>query len=222
MNVLRKPFPYREYRIVFWLIGLNVLVFLAEMFLGEAILVTELGRFRVNRVVYQFSMIPTAIRDGSIWRFVTYMFVHDPSNITHLLFNMLALFIFGFQVERRMGSYEFLTYYLVTGTLAGVFSFIVYWFTGNRIVFLMGASGAIFAVELAYATMFPHSVIRIWGILPVKAPIMVLGFAGIEIFFMITGRNSNVAHFTHLAGFAFGWIYFLIRYGINPWKEMRR
>ena len=208
MKLLRRPFPYKEYNFVLWLIGINVLVFLGEM---------------VSRnIITEFSMVPLLVVNGKFWQLITYMFIHDPSNITHLLFNMLALFIFGMQVERRMGSYEFLLYYLLTGTLAGLFSFLVYWFTGNYIVFLMGASGAIFAVELAYATMFPRSVIYIWGLLPVKAPIMVIGFVGIELFFMLTGGNRNVAHFTHLAGFVFGWIYFLVRFGINPWKEMRR
>jgi membrane associated rhomboid family serine protease len=89
-------------------------------------------------------------------------------------------------------------------------------------VFLMGASGAIFAVELAYAVLFPQAVLYLWGLLPLRAPVMVLGFTAIELFFMVTGIQGNTAHFTHLAGFVFGWIYFLVRFRINPWKAMRR
>jgi len=162
------------------------------------------------------------IRLGWVWQFFTYMFIHDPNSIGHLLFNMLALFIFGRQVEGHIGSREFLLYYFLTGALAGIFSFVAYLFTGNPWVTLMGASGAIFAIQLAFAVFFPNSVIYIWGILPLRAPVMVLGFTGLGLVFMITGRGGNVAHVTHLAGFGFGWLYFVIRFGINPWRAMRR
>jgi membrane associated rhomboid family serine protease len=168
-------------------------------------------------------MVPILVlARGWIWQFVTYMFVHDPNSITHLLFNMLALFIFGRHVERQMGSLEFLLFYLLTGVLAGVFSFAAYVFTGNYLIFLMGASGAIFAVQLAFAAFFPDSIIYLWGIIPLRAPVMVLGFTALEVFSLLTGFNGSVAHATHLAGFGFGWLYFIVRFGINPWRAMRR
>ena len=85
----------------------------------------------------------------------------------------------------------------------------------------MGASGALFAVELAYAVFFPNSIIYIWGIIPLRAPVMVLGFTALELFFSLTGGRGNVAHLTHLAGFGFGWLYFLVRFGINPWRRLK-
>jgi len=210
MNLIRRPFRYRYNNVVFIIIGLNILVYLAEMVFRESLLIPYL------------SMIPlVVIHNGWVWQFITYMFVHDPRSISHILFNMFALFIFGRQVEHYMGSREFLLYYLLTGILAGLFSFLIYWFTGYWMITLMGASGAIFAVQLAFAVLFPRSVIYLWGILPLKAPVMVLGFTALEIILMVTGRGGNVAHITHLAGFAFGWFYFLIRFGINPWREMR-
>jgi membrane associated rhomboid family serine protease len=163
-------------------------------------------------------MIPDLVLKGWVWSFITYMFVHG--GFTHILFNMLGLFFFGVPVERQMGSKEFLLYYFITGILAGVFSFLVYYYTGNFIVALMGASGALFAVELAYAVFFPDSIIYLWGILPLRAPVMVLGFTALELFFSITRQNSGVAHFTHLAGFGFGWLYFLIRFRVNPWRRL--
>ena len=211
MKILRRPFRYRNDNIVFIIIGLNLLVYLAEMFLKNL------------PVINFLSMIPLAvIRGGWVWQFVTYMFVHDPHSIGHLLFNMFALFIFGRQVEYHMGSREFLLYYFLTGILAGFFSFLVYLFSGYWLNALMGASGAIFAVQLAFAVFFPRSVIYLWGILPLKAPVMVLGFTILELILMITGFGGNVAHITHLAGFAFGWLYFIIRFGINPWRAMRQ
>jgi membrane associated rhomboid family serine protease len=206
MRIVRQPFRYQNNNAVFWLIGINVFVFVLTNFLG------------LRRLIYYFmSMIPVMVMEGWVWTFVTYMFVHD--GITHILFNMLALFIFGIQVERYMGSREFLLFYFVTGTLAGVFSFGVYYFTAPGVP-LLGASGAIFAVQFAFAVLFPDSIIYLWGILPLRAPIMVLGFTAIELFSSISGRNKSVAHLTHLAGFGFAWLYFVIRFGINPWKRL--
>ena len=162
-------------------------------------------------------MIPGLVKHGWIWTFITYMFMH--ASISHLLFNMLGLFIFGTQVERQTGSLEFLLYYLVTGMLAGVLSFFIYALTGTSAV-LLGASGAIFAVQLAYAVIFPDSILYLWGILPLRAPVMVLGFTALELIFSITGTNTGVAHLTHLAGFGFGWLYFLARFGVNPWRRL--
>jgi membrane associated rhomboid family serine protease len=210
MNIIRQPFRYKSEGFVYWLIGANILIFAAMQLLG----------FEYSyKITIRLSMIPGLIIErGWVWTFVTYMFVHG--GFTHILFNMLGLFIFGVQVERQMGSREFLLYYFVTGTLAGIFSFVIYYLTGNYGVVLLGASGALFAVELAYAVFFPNSIIYIWGILPLRAPIMVLAFTALELFFSVTGLNPGVAHFTHLAGFGFGWLYFLIRFGVSPWRRL--
>jgi membrane associated rhomboid family serine protease len=212
MSVFRRSFRYRNDNTVFVLIGLNILVFLAEQLFGQRFLARYLA------------MIPAAVLGGRVWTFVTYMFFHG--GFSHIFFNMFALFIFGVQVERYIGSREFLLYYFVTGILAGVFSFGAYCFAGYFfspyyfLINLMGASGAIFAVQLAYAVFFPQSIIYIWGILPLRAPVMVLGFTALEIVMMVTGLGGNVAHVTHLAGFGFGWLYFRVRFGISPWRRL--
>jgi len=213
MRIVRQPFRYQNNNAVYWLIGINVLVFAIMYFLGE------FSGFRrgIGLLTYVLSMIPVKVMQGWVWTFVTYMFVHG--GFTHVLFNMLALFIFGTQVERYMGSREFLLFYFVTGVLAGVFSFGVFYFTAPYTP-LLGASGAIFAVELAFAVFYPDSIIYLWGILPLRAPIMVLGFTAIELFYSIFGLNQSVAHLTHLAGFGFAWLYFVIRFRINPWKRL--
>jgi membrane associated rhomboid family serine protease len=209
MNIIRRPFRYRNDGAVYWLIGINVLVFAAAWFLGP--------RFK-GYLTLRLAMIPALVVRGWVWTFVTYMFMHG--GFSHIFFNMLALLIFGAQVERQMGSREFVLFYLITGTLAGVFSFVVYSLTGLDQISLIGASGAIFAVELAYAVFFPDSIIYFWGILPLRAPVMVLGFTALELFFSVTGLSSGVAHFTHLAGFGFAWLYFLLRFGMNPWRRL--
>ncbi|MDR2404497.1 MAG: rhomboid family intramembrane serine protease [Spirochaetaceae bacterium] len=206
MNPIRRPFRYHYDNVVLYVIGINVVVFVLQQ------IFPPLSRY--------LALNPVLVYNGWVWQFITYMFAHG--GISHLVFNMLALFIFGSQVERRMGSGEFLLYYMITGLLAGGFSFLVYLFTGSYGVFLLGASGAIFAVQLAYAAFFPDSVVYIWGILPLRAPIMVLGFTAIELFSSVFGLRSGVAHLTHLAGFAWGWVYFLARFGTNPWRSFTR
>ena len=205
---------------MFWLIGINVLVYIAATIFGSDIWFSlDIGRRKLLVSADQaLAMIPIAVMQGWIWSFVTYMFMHG--SISHIIFNMLGLFIFGKHVERQMGSKEFLLFYMLTGILAGIFSFIVYYISGTYIVALVGASGALYAIQLAYAVFFPNSVIYIWGLIPLRAPIMVLAFTALSLFFTITGGGGNVAHLTHLAGFGFGWLYFMIRFNVNPWRRL--
>jgi len=232
MNIIKRRFKdFNNYNFVWWLIGINLLFFVLKMIFGNAaagaIDVSNLGMIniygnRIDRLALRvsdiFSMIPITVMKGWVWTFVTYMFIHG--DFWHVFFNMFGLYIFGIHVERQMGSKEFLLYFLVTGALAGIFSFIVYYLTGNYMVALVGASGALYAVQLAYAIYYPTAVIYIWGILPLRAPVMVLAFTVLSLFFVLTGSGGNVAHLTHLAGFGFGWLYFMLRFGVNPWKRL--
>ncbi|MDR1363877.1 MAG: rhomboid family intramembrane serine protease [Spirochaetaceae bacterium] len=204
MSLIRKPFAYSYFNVTFILIGINVLFFALQNIAPV--------------ITYALAMTPALVLRGCIWQLVTYMFAH--AGFSHIIFNMIALFVFGTQTERYMGSKEFLVYYLTTGVLAGFFSFIVFLFTGSAHTPLLGASGAIFAVQLAYAAFFPDSVLYIWGILPLRAPVMALVFTAIEVFSMIFGVSNGVSHLTHLAGFGFGWLYFLARFRLNPLRMM--
>jgi membrane associated rhomboid family serine protease len=204
-SLIRRPFGYGYRNLTLWLIAANVLVMALE--------------YLVPYSMIYLAMTPVLVLSGFVWQPFTYMFVHDPQNLTHILVNMLGLLFFGTAVEREMGSKEFLLYYLLTGFLAGLFSFAAYLFLGGANVPLLGASGAVFAVLLAYATLEPNSQILIWGIIPVRAPVMVIGYALIELASQLWSSRSGVAHLTHLAGFAFGWMYFLARFGVNPWRR---
>lgn len=200
-SILRKSLPYRNFNAAFILIGVNLFIFFINQIAPQSI--------------FYIAMNPVAVVDrGFFWQPLTYMFAH--AGVTHILFNMLGVFFFGTQVEARLGSYEFLLFYGVTGLLAGLFSLGFYWMTGNVGVILLGASGAVFAVLLAFATLFPDSVIFLFGIIPIRAPILVIGYTFIELFSQIGGARGNVAHFTHLAGFVFAFLYFVIRLRINP------
>lgn len=210
ISIIHKKFPYTFKNMTLILIGINIVVF----FISST----------NSNMVYYGSMIPILVmREHYYWQLLTYMFFH--SSISHLFFNMLGLFFFGSQVEKRIGSWEFLLFYLLTGLLAGVFSYAVYIWSGNYMVILMGASGAVFAVLLAFAVFFPFARIFVFGFIPIQAPVLVVIYTAIEIFSQISGANSNVAHLTHLAGFGFAYLYILIRMGINPievWKRTRR
>lgn len=202
---LRRPLEYKQYNAALILIALNVLVF----FLNNV----------SPRTRATLSLVSPAVQSPfystEFWQVFTYMFVHE--NFTHILFNMLGLFFFGIQVERRLGSNEFLLYYLVSGLGAGLISLLIFWLTGAPTV-LLGASGAVFAVMLAFATLFPQALIYVFGIIPIRAPILVLVYTAIELFSQFFGVRSGVAHLTHLAGFAVGYLYLLVRLGLNPMR----
>ena len=202
-SLIRRPLRYSFKNLSIWLIALNVLAFALE--------------YLFPQVAGYLAMTPVLVLSGAFWQPLTYMFAH--ANLTHLLVNMLGLLFFGTTVEKEMGSREFILYYLLTGVLAGVFSLAAYLLSGGITISLLGASGAVFAVLLAYATLEPRSQILIWGIIPVRAPIMVIGYTLIELFSQVFGSASSVAHLTHLAGFGFGWLYFLARFGVNPWRR---
>jgi membrane associated rhomboid family serine protease len=179
-------------------------------------LVTE---FIYPRATIYLAMIPSLVLRGWVWQFVTYMFVH--SGFSHILFNMLSLYIFGSMVEKRIGSKEFLLFYLLTGTLSGVVSFVSYVLAGTNVI-LVGASGAIYGVLLMFAVFFPYSVIYVFGILPVRAPILVIVYALIELYSQVFGRGGNIAHLAHLSGLVIAYLYCRIRMRINPIEVFKR
>ena len=198
----RRPFNYAYFHVTFCLILINAIVYFLCKFIPD--------------LVYYLSMnVVYVIRYKMFWQFVTYMFVHGGAR--HLILNMLGLFFFGVGVERAIGSKEFILFYFTTGILSAVLSFALYYFTGSYGVFLLGASGAVYAVLFAYAVCYPRSIIYLWWVIPIPAPIMVLIFAIIEV---VSGffSSSNVAHFTHLFGFLVAFLYFIIRMGVNPFK----
>lgn len=142
------------------------------------------------------------------WTLFTYMFAHSTAGITHILFNMFGLFIFGPRVEMRMGSTAFIRLYLIAGVSGGLLSVFFTPFAS-----IVGASGAVFGVSLAFAMFYPHERINIWGVLPVQARVLVAIMTVAALYGGFGGRG-NVAHFAHLGGFAGAWIYL-------KWRERR-
>jgi len=201
-SLLRRPLRYRFYNATIFLIVVNILVFLVGYV------------DRSGKLAYLYLFPAYVLQAGAWWQVVTYMFVH--SGFWHILLNMLSLFIFGIQLERRMGSTEFLLLYFFCGIGAGIVTVFVNNAMGMGMVPVVGASGAIFGLLLAFAAFFPDARIFVFGILPMRAPIAVAAFAGIEIVSQLANPRSRVAHLAHLAGIAFGYLYLVVRFGINP------
>jgi len=199
-SFLRRPIRYSFFNATLFLIAVNVLVFLIS--------------YAAPSIRGYIWLRPAAVLQANAWwQLVTYMFCH--ANFAHLFFNMLSLYLFGQQLERRMGSGEFLLFYMVAGIGAGLVTMLVNSATGQGMTYVVGASGSIFAVLLAFAAFFPDTRIFIFGILPMRAPTAVLVFAGIEIISMFTNFNSGVAHLAHLAGAFFGALWILLRFRVN-------
>ncbi|MUV15377.1 rhomboid family intramembrane serine protease [Noviluteimonas gilva] len=148
------------------------------------------------------------------WQLVTYGFMHDPNSVFHLLFNMLALAMFGAPLEYTWGNKRFATYYFTCIVGAALCQLGVAWWSmqsGGAVAPTLGASGGIFGLLLAYGMLFPNQrVMLLFPPIPMKARTLVIGYGVIELLLGISGAQPGVAHFAHLGGMLFGWL--LIRY----------
>lgn len=159
---------------------------------------------------------PDALGRVWLWQFFTYMFLHSTTDAWHLIFNMLVLWMFGSEVERVLGRRRFLTLYFTAGIFAGVCGCI---FTPWSP--MIGASGAIFAVEIAFALYFPNSTV-IFYFFPIKAKYLAMLFTGITIFNCIISNSGNVAHFAHLGGIIYGFLFVRYSYSVFEYLGKRQ
>jgi membrane associated rhomboid family serine protease len=159
------------------------------------------------------------------WKLVTYLFLH--ADVWHLLFNMLALWMFGVEVEATLGTPRFLKFYFLSGISAGLVHVI---FSSGSESFLVGASGAIYGVLVAFGILFSERVITllVFLILPVqiKAKYLVAIVIGTSLlFFVFWGADSRISYLAHLGGAFFGWLYFrlpeYLAHATNFVKEKR-
>jgi membrane associated rhomboid family serine protease len=155
-----------------------------------------------------------------IWQFVTYMFLHG--NVMHILFNMLALYMFGNELERYWGRTRFIKYYLLTGVGAGICSWIV---AMNSPAITIGASGAVYGLLLAYGVLWPNRIVMLNFLFPIKIKWLVLIYGAVAFFSSISGSEPGVANIAHLGGMLFGlfflkWNDWFLKYRMN--QEQRR
>jgi membrane associated rhomboid family serine protease len=200
----------------------NVAVFIVQT------IIRDYGGPEVGTLTSVLGFIPgRAILGLEVWRFFTYMFLHG--GIGHILFNMLGVWMFGSQIEARWGRGPFLLYYLVCG-LGGALTYGLFNLFGlDAFVPMVGASGAVYGILLAYGMMFPEAIILIGLILPMKAKYAVILFGLIELLSTFSGGGGGVAHLAHLGGMGAGFVFLrltipALRAGTglrNPWTRWR-
>jgi membrane associated rhomboid family serine protease len=129
---------------------------------------------------------------GEAWRLVTYLLLHQPYSPWHVLFNMLALWMFGLELEARWGWRRFIVFYLVCGTGAALFS-VISWHSN-----IIGASGAVLGLLTAYAWYYPHRQILLFFIIPMPVwlAVVLIGIVSVAL----ARFDSSIAHLTHLGG----------------------
>ncbi len=180
------------------LILLNVAVYVCELLGGDQVADT----LALHSDVFQ--------RPWLVWQFITYGFVHDPHDLTHIIFNMVGLYVFGTDVEAVYGKAEFLRVYFTSIVVAGL-AWAITAAAGGGLQQLVGASGGVMCLMILFVLHFPRRLLYIWGIIPVPAWALGTIFVLFDIFGL--GSGDLVAHVAHLAGIVFGAIYF--RTGIN-------
>ena len=185
------------------LVIINIVVFI----------LTELSGQR-NMLFSSFGLVPNQVwTNFKVWQLFTYLFVHG--GFLHIFFNMFVLWMFGKDLEMQWGKNEFLLFYFTCGIGAGLMTVL---FSINSIVPIVGASGAIYGLLVAYGFTYPNRMVYLYGLFPLKVKYMVLGLGVIAFFASLSANQSNVSHITHLSGMIIGVLYI---YFILNWKNIK-
>lgn len=206
------------------IIGINIFAFLilnklipGLFYIFSLNIGTTIDFFDKHNIIINYT-----INQNAYWQILTSIFLHG--NFMHLLFNMYGLFIFGKPLEERLGKINFLSYYLTTGILANIASVLFINLTPNNPVSLIGASGAIMGVLLAFGAFYPDIILLLFFVIPIKVKWAILLYAALELYFEISNKlrqsTGAIAHYTHLFGLLFGFLYLLLFFRINAIKEM--
>jgi len=192
------------------LIVTNLAVFLLEL-VAEPVLILNFALWPLTSGGYELP-IEGAFRP---WQLITYSFLHGSS--AHLFFNMLALYMFGSDLERLFGERRYIAYYGACVIAAAIAQLAVATFSGSPPYPTLGASGGVFGLLLAFGLYFPRrTVMLLFPPIPMPAWLFVTLYGVIELFLGVTGTQAGVAHFAHLGGMLGGYV--LIRY----WRSRRR
>jgi membrane associated rhomboid family serine protease len=194
------------------LIGANVVFFVAQF----------LAPFIGWNLEWYLDLRPDHVVRGWLWQLATYMFLHGGP--FHLLFNMLMLWMFGTELERMWGSRAFLKFYFIVGVGAAVLTVLLSLLPLgiSRALFVssvLGASGAIFGLLMAYALYFPDRPLYLYLLFPIKTKYAVMIFGALELYATVEG-GSGVANATHLGGLVVAYVY--LKSGrIHPLSELK-
>ncbi len=159
------------------------------------------------QVIAALGLVPALVlRQFSVWRLFTYMFLHG--GLLHLAFNMFVLWMFGSEIERYWGRDKFLFYYVLTGLGAGICAVLL---EPSSLRPVIGASGAVFGLLVAFALMFPSRVVYVFMLFPMRAKYFVILLGVLELVLSLD-RGGGVAHFAHLGGLITGYVFLRHRY----------
>ena len=186
-----------------------------------------LALFRFDLSVF-LGLSPALVVRGFLWQPFTYMFLHSPLAISHILFNMLMLWMIGGELERVWGSRAFLRYYVACGVGAGLFALVMGWFAGTVNTITIGASGAIFGLIIAYGMIFGERTILFMLMFPMKARTFAWIMFAVAFFSTWNPGAGGVSHIAHLGGAVTGFFYLRRIWRLGPfladlrWKLRRR
>jgi membrane associated rhomboid family serine protease len=187
------------------LVIINVSVYIFQIFFINSF---SIGNVPLTKYFIDFFYLhPVESESFYFWQLISYQFLHDPSGIMHIFFNLLALWMFGVELEHIWGGQKFITFYLLAGIGAGLTQlFISPLFSSPGLT--IGASGSVYGILLAYGMTFPDRPIFMFPFfIPIPAKFFVLIYAGISLIMGITS-DGNIAHFAHLGGAATGFLLF--------------
>ena len=191
--------PYQRYRFSFGY-GLTPMIKNLMIIMGAVFVLQTMVSSSID---FYLGLVPILVwKKYFIWQLFTYIFLHG--GFTHLLFNLLALYMFGGELESYWGSNKFLKFFFFCGIGAGICTVAL---TPFQFVPVIGASGAIFGVLLAFGWLFPNRLIYIYFLFPIPAKYLVIIYGLIELFASAQGTGGGIAHITHLGGLLFGLIY---------------
>jgi len=178
------------------------------------VLQTLIGYALDNRLTFYFGLVPPLVlHEFYLWQLFTYQFLHG--GLFHLLFNMLAVWMFGCDLERRWGSSFFLRYYFITVIGGGILNTL---FVPNQMGPSIGASAGVYGILLAYGLIYPNRIVYFYFLFPIKMKHFVWIIGAIALYLSITAGQSGIAHLAHLGGMVF--VYLYLRGG-NPWERVK-
>jgi membrane associated rhomboid family serine protease len=159
----------------------------------------------------------------AVWQLFTYMFLHDPLGFTHILFNMLMLWMIGSDLERDWGTKRFLQYYFLCGVGAGLCVVAANVLFGSLDTRTIGSSGALYGILLAYGVLYADRIVLFAFLFPMKAKYMVMIFGAIAFLGSFGPSGGGVSYVAHLGGMIFGLIYLKrSRLGFNVLAPLAR
>jgi membrane associated rhomboid family serine protease len=179
----------------------NIAIFILQTFAGHGLL-------------YFFGLVPQRVwQDFYIWQLFTYQFFHG--GLFHILFNMLALWMFGCDLERRWGSSFFLKYFFISVVGGGILNTVL---APGQMIPSIGASGGVYGILLAYGLIYPNQIVYFYFLFPIKMKYFVLIIGAISLYSSMVSGQTGIAHVAHLGGMLFGYLY--LRWG-NPMDRFK-